>query len=392
MPWKERTVTMNREEFIKRVLAKEKSKSALCREYGISRPTGDKWIKRYENGEGLQERSRAPFHTPNKLDSETEELIVNARKKEPAIGAMKIHRMLSNEGHLNLPCASTVNAVFKRNGLITREASLAATPCIRFEKEAPNVMWQTDFKGDYAMGNGKRCHPLSVIDDRSRFCLCADAKTDEKREGVEESFKNMMREYGKPEILLCDNGNPWGTSQSAGYTKFEVWLMEHGILTIHIRPWHPQTQGKDERFNRSFKDERLKFYIPKDMEDAARQRSEYRDFYNNHRPHHALNLDVPAKHYRPSERLYNEKTEEWEYGSEYKLCKVKGNGYITYDRHGYFFSEAFKEKTIALKASSKDGIVNIYFRKFRVGRIDLKERAIVSRKSYLIEGDPRTPQ
>lgn len=391
MPWEERTVKMNREEFVRRVLAQEKSKSALCREYGISRPTGDKWLKRFELSEGFKDRSKAPFYTPNKLNVDTEELIIEARKKEPAIGATKIRRMLQNNGHTGLPCISTVNAVLKRNNLITPEASLAATPYTRFEKDAPNIMWQTDFKGHYAMRNGKRCHPLSVVDDHSRFCLCADAKADEKREGTEASFHRTFTEYGMPEVLLCDNGNPWGTSQSTGYTLFELWLMDLGILTIHIRPRHPQTQGKIEKFNRSFKDERLKFYVPNDLQDADRQRTEYRNFYNNERPHFALDLDVPAKHYKPSKRVFPEKIKEWEYESEYEQRKIKSTGFLTYGGQGYFLSEAFGGKTIAIKPSSKDGFLNLFYRQFRIARIDLKERTIVSRRSYLIEGDPRSP-
>lgn len=389
MPWKEKTVEMNREEFVRRALAREKSKSALCREYGISRPTGDKWIKRYETGEGTKNRSRAPFHTANRINQEMEELIVGARKKEPGIGATKIHRILSNAGHEGLPSISTVNAVFKRNNLITLEASLAATPNKRFEKEAPNVMWQVDFKGCYVMGDGQRCHSLSLIDDHSRFCLCADAKKNEQREGVEESFKKVFKEYGLPQILLCDNGNPWGASQSGAYTQFEVWLMDHAVLPIHIRPRHPQTQGKNERFNGSFKQERLKFYTPYDLEDADRQRAEYRDFYNNVRPHHALGLDVPAQHYEPSKREYREEPTEWEYGSECKLRKIKNSGYLTYEGHGYFLSEAFAGRIVAVKPSSTEGFMNLHYRQFRIGRINQTERTVVSRKCYLLEGDPR---
>lgn len=383
---------MNRAEFVKRAIAQEKSKSALCREYGISRPTGDKWIKRFLAGEGYEDQSRAPFHTPSKINAAAEALIIEARKKEPAIGAAKIRRMLTNKGHTGLPCISTVNTVLKRNHLITLEASRAATPYKRFEKDAPNVMWQVDFKGHYGLGDGERCHPLSVVDDHSRFCLCADAKPNEKRDGVEESFRRIFREYGMPRILLCDNGNPWGTSQSAGYTLFELWLMGLGVLTIHIRPMRPQTQGKTERFNRSFKEERLKFYTPCDLVDAQRQRVEYRDFYNNERPHHALCLDVPAQHYEPSQRLYPEQIAEWEYGPEYELRRIKSTGFLTYGGQGYFLSEAFGKKTIAIKPSSTDGFVNLYYRQFRIGRINLKEQTVVSRRIYLMKDDPRVPE
>jgi transposase InsO family protein len=387
--WEGKTVAMNREEFVKRAIVHEKSKSVLCREYGISRPTGDKWIKRYQEGEGFTDRSRAPFHTPNKIPVETEKKIVSARKKEPALGASKIRRMLQNAGHMGLPCVSTVNAILKRNDLITKEASRAATPCKRFEKAEPNKMWQVDFKGHFAMQNRQRCHPLSLIDDHSRFCLCADAKENEQREGVVKSFQKVFREYGLPETLLCDNGNPWGTSQSVGYSKFEVWLMDLGILTVHIRPNHPQTQGKNERFNRSFKDERLRYYVPLDLCDADRQRLEYRNFYNNERPHHALGLDVPAQYYRPSTSIFVEQPEEWYYGSEYELHPVKTTGYFTFHRQGYFFSEGFGNKMIASKPSSLDGIINLYYRQFKIGKIDLKERAVVSRRCYLKEHDPR---
>lgn len=171
----------------------------------------------------------------------------------------------------------------------------------------PNDMWQGDFKGDYLMQNGKRCYALSVIDDRTRYCLCANAKSNMQLKGTQESLYLAFKTYGLPKIFLCDNGVPWGSSQSTAITKFEVWLMELSILTIHIRARHPQTQGKVERFNGSFKRERLKFYTPKDLEDAQRQRLEYHDFYNNVRPHCALKLDVPAKHYEPSPRKYPDK-------------------------------------------------------------------------------------
>ena len=170
---------MNREKFVKEALIKTKSFSALCREYGISRPTGYLWLERYEEGEGFGNRSHAPFRTPNKTSPDVEALIVAARRKEPAVGASKIKRMLENNGHTGIPCMSTVNAILKRNNLITREASAAATPYKRFEKAAPNIMWQCDFKGHYGLLDGTRCHPLSVIDDHSRFCLCADAKENE---------------------------------------------------------------------------------------------------------------------------------------------------------------------------------------------------------------------
>ena len=182
-------------EFVKRVLNHEKSKSALCREYDISRPTGDKWIKRYLNGEPMGDKSRRPFHTANKISTEDEQRIINARKKEPALGAYKTRKILVTAGWNDAPSISTFNAVFKRNGLITKEASEAAKHIVRFEKEYANEMWQMDFKGNFLMQNGVRCHPLSIMDDYSRFCLCGDAKMNEQLWGVKESLIMTFIEY-----------------------------------------------------------------------------------------------------------------------------------------------------------------------------------------------------
>ena len=127
MPWRYKTVSQTRKEFVERVLRGEKSKSALCREYGISRPTGDKWVNRYLNGDTLEDKSKRPFKTVNKTNEDIESLIVSQRRKEPAIGAVKIHKMLTKEGVCNLPSVSTINNILHRNGLITKEASQAAT-------------------------------------------------------------------------------------------------------------------------------------------------------------------------------------------------------------------------------------------------------------------------
>ena len=389
MAWTGRTVEELREEFVKKVLANEKSKSALCQEYGISRPTGDKWIQRYLNNESLSDKSRAPFTTPNRISTEMEQLIVDTRKKYPALGAAKIHRILENQGYPNLPCVKTVNNVLKRNNLISKEASLKATPYLRFEKTAPHDMWQADYKGHFALKDNTRCHPLNIIDDYSRFNLCCEAQYTESFAEIQPVMIRIFQEFGLPFSFLCDNGNPWGTPQSTGYTKFEVWLMELGILTIHCRIRHPQTQGKEESFNRSLTRECLAYHEFEDMNAAQLGFNEYRNFYNHYRPHHALELDVPAKRYQPSERKMPEKIEEWEYGQGYQLCKVRSHGFFNYNGQGYFLSEGFADKTIAVRESSLPGQISLFFRQFRIGRIDVEKRVYTLKRAYLIDGDPR---
>ena len=384
MPWKGQTMEERREEFVRRAIAKERSKSALCEEYGISRPTGDKWIQRYTHGELMSDQSKAPFHTPNRTDTRTEDEIVALRKKHPALGAKKIKRMLENEGK-KAPAYSTINEIFHRNGLITKEASEAATPYIRFEKAAPNDMLQIDFKGHFAMSNGQRCHPLTVIDDHSRYCLCLDAKEDEQYEGVRSSVATLFGEYGLPNVVLCDNGNPWGTPQSMGYTRFEVWLMDLGILTKHGRVRHPQTQGKDERFNGTLKKELLNHRQLHDLAHAQSQFGEFRSFYNNERPHHALDLACPAQRYRKSDRRLPDRIGEWEYGQGFTVRQIKDSGYLTYQGQGYFLSEAFGGRRVGIRESdSADNIIWILYRQFCIAKLDIDNRCFISKNPFIL--------
>ena len=390
MPWKERIVSQMREDFVKDVLAGRDSKSALCRQYGISRPTGDKWIKRYLTGQPMEDLRRTPHSSPTKTPADTEQLILDARNTYGKIGAAKIHRILQDQGHDCLPSARTVNRILKRNNMISEEASQAATPYQRFEKENPNEMWQADYKGHFAMKDGNRCHPLNIIDDCSRFNLCCEAQKTETFFEIKPVMIRLFQEYGLPNVLLCDNGNPWGTQQTPGYTQFEVWLMELGILTIHGRIRHPQTQGKDESFNRSMTKELLKGNEFENIEDAQRQFDRYRQFYNEVRPHYALGLDTPASHYFKSNRQYPGKIEEWIYPENAEVRRVKSTGYFNWKGQGYYLSEAFGNKEIMIKEIEDDGCINLYFREFKIAKIDIEQRGYIYRRAYLIEGDPRT--
>jgi transposase InsO family protein len=205
----------------------------------------------------MDDRSRTPLGSPRKTSAAVEDAVVRARLAHPCWGGRKLKAYLERQGIADIPSPSTLTAIFRRNGLISDEASIAATPYKRFEKKSPNDMWQTDFKGHFLMGDGNRCHPLTVTDDMSRFNLCISAKLHERLLGVTESFNALFSEYGLPESILCDNGPPFGTCNAHGYTKFEVFLMNYNILPVHGRPLHPQTQGKAERFHRTLKAELL---------------------------------------------------------------------------------------------------------------------------------------
>ena len=388
MPFIERTKESMREEFVKEVLEGKKSKSSLCREYNISRPTGDEWIRRYHAGESMSDKSKAP-HKTNRVSDEIEELIVQTRKTYPAFGAVKIKRILENNGYTDIPCDKTINNIFHRNRLITKEASLAAKQNESFEKSYPNEMWQGDFKGHFAMKDGNRCHPLNITDDYSRFNICCEACRCETFEEIKPVMIRLFENYGMPFSFLCDNGNPWGTAQSLGFTKFEVWLMELGVLTIHGRIRHPQTQGKDERFNGSFNRECLKLNEFDNINDAQNKFDEYRYIYNNVRPHHSLKLDVPSSRYKRSNIEYCPDIKPWEYPEGHEIRKVKETGFFNFAGQGYFLSEAFANKEIAIAKSRKEDCINVYFRQFKIARINTDKRVYEMKKSYLIDNDPR---
>jgi len=381
MPWKGQTVEQRREEFVARVLAGAASKAALCREYGISRPTGDKWLARHSAGEGMGDRSRRPFRTPNRIDGAVEAAIVALRRERPAIGAKKLKKMLENQG-IAAPAHSTVNAVLHRHGLITKEASAAAKPHIRFEMPVPNRLWQMDFKGHFAMNDAARCHPLTVVDDHSRFCVGLDAHANERFPGVRDSLKRTFEQYGLPDAVLCDNGNPWGTSQSTGYSQCEVWLMDLGILVKHGRIRHPQTQGKNERFNGSLLRECIKERVCDNLPDAQKIFDDYRHFYNHRRPHHALDLNTPAARYSPSNRALPSVIPEWDYGQNAFVRKVKSSGYLTFRGQGYFLSESLADRPVAVIEDAKDLFLVLY-RQFCIAKLSVDNRHLIAKSAFI---------
>lgn len=329
MPWKEKTVEDLRKEFLEAAQSCTNF-SSLCREFGISRATGYKWAKRFENNEDLSDRSKRPIITPSKTSEEIEYKIIEMRYKYPGWGARKIKRTLENEGTM-LPCEKTVNNILNRYGCISKEESSKRKPYIRFEKERCNEMWQTDFKGEFKMQNGLYCFPLDIIDDHSRYIL--KLKASERMSNlVLSTFREAFYEYGMPDSVLSDNG-PQFSGLRKGYTQLEKWLMNHDVSPKHGRFKHPQTQGKIERFHRSMKDEVLKFYTPKDIQDAERVLNEWRDCYNNERPHEALKLMRPADIYVPSQREYRDTIEKYEYGGNYHVIKVNSWGYVRFERN-----------------------------------------------------------
>ena len=380
MPWKEETVENLRLNFVYEALREGSNISELCRQFGITRKTGYKWLRRYQDGLPMGDQSKVPFHQPRKTPPEVEAQILSARMNHPTWGARKILRHLADKGNENLPVPSTATAILKRNGFITPEASAAHTAYRRFVREHPNDLWQMDFKGHFGMRNGERCHPLTIKDDHSRMLLCLDAHNNERWEGVKQSLERVFAAYGLPNTILCDNGSPWGDNHN-GYTPFELWMMRIDVLPIHGRPLHPQTQGKEERFHRTLKEDVIKRTPLRDLEHAQAVFDAYRDEFNHERPHAALDLDVPAQHYQASDKPLPEACKEPEYDSGKTLRKVNCKGYISIQNHRYYLSETFIGKYLELLPAGEEKIA-VCYGNFKIAEIDLRERLFTSRKIF----------
>lgn len=393
MSWNaEKSLEEVRSEFLDRWAEGKASVRSLCREYGISPKTAYKWRKRKASGDSLSDRSRRPKSSPNATSTPIVSEILALRDAHPTLGGRKISLMLKRRGLVDVPAGSTVTDILRRHGLLNERAVAEATHLWRFSKATPNEMWQVDFKGHFKLSSGERCHPLNVVDDCSRYAILSAPLLNETFEAVRPPFVRAFREYGLPETILCDNGHPWGVSRSNGITAFETWAMELGVLVIHGRPLHPQTQGKEESFNKSWKRECLERLGPlPDLLDVITETALFRSFYNDERPHFGIGGKVPSDIYRRSPRAYPEKIEEWVYPDTMHVRLVDGKGYISWHDTPVFVGEGLRGRRIGMSESkSHPGCVNLLFRDFRIGRLNLTNRTVERLRAYRLDGDPRT--
>lgn len=370
MPWKERTAMSQRLEFVQEALRENANLRALCRAYGISPRTGYKWLKRYraEREAGLYERSRRPQHSPHQSSGETEEAVLRVRQAHPSWGGRKIQWQLEQDG-IRSPAPSTITAILRRKDQIEPEESPKHRAVQRFAMEEPNQLWQMDFKGHFEMMNGGTCHPLTVLDDASRFLVGLQACAAERSKGVKLHLERIFEQYGLPERMLMDNGSVW-----RGYhTQVSVWLIRWGIQIVHGRPYHPQTQGKDERLHRTLKQELLSQLQFLDLPDCQAHFDPWRNSYNCHRPHEALQMQTPASHYQPSARPFPGTFPEIHYEPNDILRKTDHAGRVHFHHHTVRVGKAFANALVALRPTQVDGVFQVFFFKQRLTQFSLRK-------------------
>ncbi len=382
MPWPEVSVMDQRREFVRLALQEGVNRRELCRRFGISPQTGYKWLGRFEAGDrALADRSRRPRSSPSRSADSTERLVVAVRDSHPAWGARKIARCLTREGHA-VPAVSTVHEILRRRGCIVPPGGTPGQPYQRFEKEAPNLLWQMDFKGHMPLGDGTSCHPLTMIDDHSRFALCLAACADEQGRTVRMHLETAFRRYGLPDAIFVDNGGPWGCTIIEPWTRLCVWLLKLGVCVIHSRPYHPQSRGKNERFHRTLKAEVFAFVRFRDLAAVQRALDRWRAIYNLERPHEALSMEVPASRYRPSLRPMPPRLPEVEYDSNEIVRTVSTTkAYVSFKGRLWKVPQAFRGERLAVRPLTSDGRYGVFFATHQVATIDLTNNQSVSHVS-----------
>lgn len=374
MPWRASTPMSLRQEFVQFVAHQTVPVSELCRRYGISRKTGHKWLRRFQTAgaPGLVDRSRRPHRSGGQTPPPLEAAVVALRQAHPAWGARKLRRRLQALGHPAVPAASTVTRILHRHALIAPARPGAAPgPWQRFEHPVPNSLWQMDFKGRVATLAGFG-HPLTVLDDHSRFNLCLQVLPNQQTWGVQARLTATFRTYGLPDGLLMDNGSPWGDDADHPWTPLTVWLVRVGTRVAHSAPYHPQTLGKDERFHRTLAAEVLTTRQWRDLPHCQTACDRWRTVYNTERPHEALAFAVPASRYQPSLRPFPEVLPPIEYPAGLPVRKIQQGGHFTFHGRGFKVAKAFAGYPVGLRPTTADGVFDVLFCHQRILELDLR--------------------
>ncbi len=370
MPWQECSIMDQRQEFVRMARQEGVTITAACRQYGISRPTGYRWLARALSGDTeLADACRRPHGSPRQTSAELEATVLALRQQHPAWGGRKLHQRLRDLGVPNAPAPSTITAILRRHGQLTPEPP--RRDFLRFERAAANDLWQLDFMGHRPLREG-RVHPMSLLDDYSRFALLLAACANEQQTTVKAHLTTVFRHYGLPGAILFDNGAPWGTAGQGGLTSLEAWLLQLGVDPWQGRPHHPQTQGKVERFHGTIAAEVFASRQPfADLVQAQAAFDAFRTCYNQHRPHDALHLLVPHTRYTPSPRAFPEKLPVVIYAAEDTVCTVTKHGSISWHGRRQFISRGLVGQSVAVRPTPQDGIWAVYFCQRQVATIDL---------------------
>jgi len=380
MPWQTEGPMDKKMQMIMDWHTEEYFKIDLSKKYSIHRKTVDKWINRYQEKGifGLQELSRAPKNHPNQTTEELLNLLLTEKSNKPRRGPKKIKRQLEKKyPELVFPAASTIGDWFKKYGLVRERKRRKGVPPYTepFQKcRKPNEVWSIDYKGQFYMRNKRLCYPLTISDNYSRYLLACQGLEGPRYEETRYILERTFREYGLPKAIRSDNGHPFAGKCVGGLSRLSIWWIQLGIIPERIAKAHPEQNGRHERMHRTLKEEVLE-HVGKNLADQQREFDLFHQEYNNNRPHEALGQDVPAIHYRHSERLYRNKPLSPEYDYGFTVRQVRSSGDIKINGMAYFLTELLKGEHVGLK-EIEDGKLKVYYSFFSLGIIDLRKNKV----------------
>ena len=372
MPWSETTAMGERKKFIDDLLDRRYSMSELCIKYGISRKTGYKWIERFrlEGVQGLEDRSHAATVVHNRTNPEVEQALIAARHRHPTWGAAKLmYEVSRRHPQWTLPHESTVCDILKRNGLVRprlqrRAVGHPGRP--RQEILRPNDCWSADFKGQFRLGNGQYCYPLTVTDNYSRYLLEVRGLEGTLHDESKRVFTRLFKEHGLPARMRTDNGVPFAAASLGRLSRLSVWWIKLGVLPELIEPGKPQQNGRHERMHKTLKDETTK-PPAHSMPGQQRKFDRFRGEFNGQRPHEALDMTPPAGWYHASSRSMPDKLLEPDYPDRFEVRLVSGNGGIRWHSSWVNVTSVLTGEYIGLEEVD-DGLWDVYFGPMRIGR------------------------
>jgi putative transposase len=360
--------------FIMYYLEHEWPMAALCREFGISRKTGYKWVQRYleDQQAGLQDRCRAPHRRPQAVSKDLEQAVVAARIVHPTWGPKKLQAWLRRRDRsVRWPAVSTIGEILKRHGLTVsrhrrRSIRRYSEPFVGCDHA--NTVWSADFKGWFATGDGSRCDPLTITDNYSRYLLRCQAVTATTHEAIKPVFEAAFRQYGLPLAIRTDNGVPFATTTVGGLSRLSIWWLKLGIIPERIEPGKPAQNGRHERMHRTLKRETAS--PPKRTLKAQQRAFDYfRAEFNQQRPHEAIGMDTPSSRYQPSERRYPLLLPEITYPDDMVIRKVHTQGDLRWKARQIYLSETLAGELVGCRQVD-DNLWDIYFAHIRLAQLD----------------------
>lgn len=385
MPWKASCVEEQRVRFVAAWEQEHWSFAGLCREFGISRKTGYKFLRRSQakDSDWFTDRPRTPRSRPHALSDDMARRLVQARSARPTWGPRKLRAWLvNNDPHTRWPAPSTIGALLKSEGLtVRRRRRQYAPPCQRplAACQGPNAVWTADLKGWFHTQDGQRCHAFTLCDAYSRFLLrcqalkCADCST------VRPLFDAAFRQFGLPVVIRTDNGPPFASTGLGGLTELSIWWVKLGILPERIDPGHPEQNGRHERLHRT-----LEEAINPARANRKQQQKAFDDFrkqYNEERPHEALGQCTPASLYTPSDRPYRPRATAVEYPQQMLVRRVRHSGEIKWRNRAVYVSQALAGELVGL-SQVDDRYWNVHFGPVSLGLLDTVKGHILRPKRH----------